>query len=761
MPTRACWPLLLLAASCRSPMVVPAAPAPVAEVPVVDSFEPRHAFAGGRVEVRGSGFGSVPGAVEVRFGASGPVRPVEVTDGGRRLLVHVPDDGGTGRVAVDTAAGRSGRDGFVFDGLGRPRFGRVKTTVLRPPEATVAVPFGDDGTLAVLLGGAGRVAVGTYAFTQPLRFRRVLALAAAGPGRIAMLGTDPESPDCLASTAADCTDVPPSLVLVTVAGSTTLALPGMIAEPITPEVAFASDGATGIVSAGEEIWVVEPDRDPPRARSATPWGTVVVAPVGGTRWVVGQERTLELLDAASDDLFSAVPYELEGEQSMVYMAAGSPDGSLVLLDLRGELQVLDASVWPPAVRARGLLDALGVDPGFGLSLACSDDGTRCALSQDSRRITLLEVESGRIVPIASVPVAGANGVVFAAPDLFHVAHRGGVSTLSARTGSLLRTRGLEARSCVPSLHREPEVEPPQTVLSACQGLSDAMIRLDPATLESSALWDVPLPNGPAFADGAVRPPEQAVTAPDGRRRVVRFDEQIQVLDEMDRPLLAWTPPDPFFVLGGYPGVRVSSDGAMAWIVYRLTGTRIDSVALLDPAAPATPVLFDAGAALADAWVDGGRLVLTDEDGRVRAVDAAALLRGEHPAPAAVAQLGMETDFAPVLDGRVYALRSDMGAREVVVVSLADGATTRPQPVPVQLVDRMLVSPSGRWVFALESESGGQRRLAWTRVDPFGDAVEAETHELALPGTVTDFMLYPDGEHLVAVDTARDAYLLVE
>jgi len=108
--------LLVAAAACRADLPVPEPP----NAPVLTGLRPDHGFAGDVIELHGTAFVSEPAANEVLFEGG---RGSGFTHEGA-LLVAVPDDVGSGHIAVQTAHGASAPVGpFTYDGLGRPRSG--------------------------------------------------------------------------------------------------------------------------------------------------------------------------------------------------------------------------------------------------------------------------------------------------------------------------------------------------------------------------------------------------------------------------------------------------------------------------------------------------------------------------------------------------------------------------------------------------------------------------------------------------------------
>ena len=130
--------LLLLLAACGRDLSLPSQAAP----PVVMAFEPAAAFAGETVTLQGSGFDPVPARNVVHFG--GAQAQADAFDPAAGLLtVRVPEDAGSGALAVATVAGlgKVSEASFGYRGIGHLRSGRGSTTVPilhRPPGIAAA-----------------------------------------------------------------------------------------------------------------------------------------------------------------------------------------------------------------------------------------------------------------------------------------------------------------------------------------------------------------------------------------------------------------------------------------------------------------------------------------------------------------------------------------------------------------------------------------------------------------------------------------------
>ena len=93
-----------LVAACARDYAVPGRPEE-APPPALEGFSPTGGFAGDRLELRGTGFDAAPASNEVRFPRASARGEGLTPDGA--LVVHVPEDAGTGPLSLVTPRGAS------------------------------------------------------------------------------------------------------------------------------------------------------------------------------------------------------------------------------------------------------------------------------------------------------------------------------------------------------------------------------------------------------------------------------------------------------------------------------------------------------------------------------------------------------------------------------------------------------------------------------------------------------------------------------
>ena len=729
--------------------------APVAHPPpVLGAFTPTAAWAGTRVTVEARNFGADPAGIEVHFGGSRAVTPLSVT--ATALVAQVPDDASSGPVTVVSALGRGAtHDAFTARGLGRLRLGRIGRQADLRTHLAAAVPFGT--RYAVLddhYGFAGRLS-GSGSL-QPFEVRRPAAIASAG-STIVVVDSEWNRDGCGGSAA--------HLAVITSAdgsvdSSTCLPMPlAMADDDSVPIVAAVDEAGTHalVVADGNRLWLVDLTVTPPRVQASAisdsaPFTSPGAVWVGGTRFVFLDAGDLRSIDWSVAAPVPSDPFSTSGTAAV--MAATSL-GKLVYAGPRS-IYTVDATTWPPTETAHvstlSTADPTGiaVDAGF----------TRAAIAlRDAGRVVTYDLAT--LAPLVSTPVEEARAVSLAS-GAFVVAGRGSVALLSQSTGLPVGGIAVKVQPGAPVVRALPGGA---TFIDLPLQALGTLLRVEPRTLHEVPWTGVlglpavreifPLPDGSAVY----------LHGDELRRSHLAAGVETEDLDHV------YPTPDPGF--GGSPlQLGISADGSTLLFQWGESGSLLSNASklgLLDTSAQWTatsaqvldlPDLSERALA-----PDPQHLVLV-QGHAIRVLDLAQARAGVVKELWTVPLPGesLRSAFA----GGLFFDVASAGADGAAVLQIASTTEPRSLATPPAIAafsasespDALTAALGARRLYWL-SRTAEEGRLETVDVDPDTGAVNGQEPSIKLPVTASDLLAYPDGEHLLVVDSGSDQLLLLE
>jgi len=758
---------LLLAAltACTSRLDLPSAPAAAPPAPRVDAIDPAHAFAGARVRISGANLAG--SEVEVTFGASRDAEVLDVEAGGRWIDAVVPEDATAGPVKVRTPAGSASSGGFLYDGLGRLRHGRITSRADLRPELATALPspweyLVLDRTLyrsASFTRWTGPVESHGFASLPQIR-----AIATgAGTAYFALYSDPADTGGCVHRLWRFDTG--------TGTGETVRLESDAGEGSCWPTRGLAVDptDALALVVGNESMFFVDFAQAPPHVERLVGLGVVALAAwLGDGEFVVTDGADLRLVArgdagwevgepfetfAMDDDAWGLPVEQLATAPETHAIAAGTALGDVAVLERAAD-----------GLRRRTVLAPLTRAGRYSLALSRGGDHLLVSATGTGRAF-LVDVTADPAVPMQGIDLPEPDDAFAGSDGLFHVACRGAIATVSQRTGGLISMLPVSARFETPLLRRPlPARTAGDARGQALEVVSNEfrrVVRLNPADLRRV---DAPHGLAPLPGEGTLC----GMTAmPDGDTLFVCRDGTGIVRQGPDDDAGPAAPASPIPLVSIHPPLLLSPDGlALAARTVHMADTQ-NAVVLVDlrsepPVAHSLPLEWEPVAVR----FMGSRLVVVGPTA-VRVLDFEAARSGTARALRDDIALPGRTyfeDLSPVagISGTTIflVLTADERPRRIVAVDVETGRVTEAEGDPAPSAAPVRLSPGGTSLWWLTGEDAS-RRLVREAFDAPQARLAGERGTVALPGGARDVVAYPNGEHLVVVDTSFDELILLE
>lgn len=711
------------------------APPPAPTGPVVGSITPQHGYAGDLVRIEAAGLGADSDVVTVSFGASSRTPVERLVAGGLEVLV--PDDATDGPVTVQVASGAGvTTDAFRFDGMGRPRYGRIALQRDLRPRVHVAVPVGD--RILSVVRDPYDIALFSGDERLPLPFTGVLDAAAQDAdhaylmtvngcnARLHRLTRDGPLGEPI-DLSQDDPECQPYL---------SLAISGQTALVVTNEHAVAVDLATGaqaVVAAPEDAGFEGP-----------------VAAFDDDRFVVAQTFGIRLITRAPGGwILGPEVLPFDDETAFSEAVAAHPSGKVAVLESTGLVALLDVTQTPPARTAiLGLASDGDIREG---ELAFSADGMRLAWTrQDAGRLTTYDLSGAEPVAVGGVSIEDPGAVQLGRQGQFLVGSAGGVAVVSQRTGALADSVTVRASLTAPVLRRVTTTGGERVVVEVASSLFSRLIDLDPGTL-------LPLgPRGRALGPGL--PIERLIVGGSSLVAVRSRDRTHTdpVACRVDPALDGAPAPDCFDALN-IDDVAVSSDGREAYVVHG--GGDAARVSVFDLNSPTTTSVRDVPRPEARfVFESAGRLVIGG-GGRLSFLDLTEMRAGRGDLTETSLPPGTGLTDVALGGGLLSLMLSSLEGSRIAQVATSTGALTVVGNFALDGLSTMVSSPSGHALLWTVSDPAG-RRLVGAAIDPRGAGVR-EFLRIELPSGCVGGVMTASGEQFVTVDGNSDRVVLVE